>query len=53
MLVLNRQSNEVIEGNASTRLIASNIQGNQVKLAIDTPQDIPILREELIPDTEN
>jgi sRNA-binding carbon storage regulator CsrA len=51
MLVLNPQSNEVIEANTSTCFIAPNIQANQVTLAIEPPQDISILREKLNPDT--
>ena len=47
MLILNRQCGEaiVISGEITVRVLA--IDGDRVKLGIEAPPDIPVLREEL------
>jgi carbon storage regulator len=48
MLVLSRRLNEtiVIDGNILVKVV--DIRGNQVRLGIEAPGGIPILREELL-----
>jgi carbon storage regulator len=48
MLVLSRQVDEsiVINGNIIITVLA--IEGDRIKIGIDAPRDIPILRQELI-----
>ncbi len=48
MLVLSRKLNEEIRigENIVVRVLA--IKGNQVRLGIEAPQEVPVLREEVI-----
>lgn len=48
MLVLSRKPNQkVVFPNLGVTVAVVSIQGNRVKLGIDAPTDVPILREEL------
>ncbi|WP_053960258.1 carbon storage regulator CsrA [Sulfobacillus thermosulfidooxidans] len=48
MLVLSRKIDEaLIIGNAEIRIIVLGIQGDQVKLGIEAPRHITVMREEL------
>lgn len=49
MLILTRRISEsiVIGKDAEIRVTVLNVTGNQVRLAIDAPRDIPIDREEI------
>jgi carbon storage regulator len=48
MLVLSRKENEsiVIDGNITITVV--KIGGDRIRLGIEAPQDVPILRSELI-----
>jgi carbon storage regulator len=52
MLVLSRKSCEslVISDNVVVRIL--EIRGNHVSLGIEAPQDVSIMRSELLPDDE-
>jgi len=52
MLTLSRKKDQTIEIGDNIRLIVSRIKGNTVRLAIDAPREIPILRGELKPQDE-
>jgi len=47
MLVLNRKKGETIIIGDNIRVTIADIQGDSVKVGIDAPQDIVILREEI------
>ncbi|MCL4318974.1 MAG: carbon storage regulator CsrA [Firmicutes bacterium] len=48
MLVLSRKIDEsLIIGNGEIRIVVLGIQGDQVKLGIDAPRHITVMREEL------
>lgn len=47
MLVLSRRRNETIVIDGNTRITVLDIRGNQVRLGIEAPEKIGILREEL------
>lgn len=47
MLILTRRSNERIFIGDDIVLSILAIEGNRVKLGIDAPKDVPILREEI------
>jgi carbon storage regulator len=47
MLVLTRKSGERIVIDEHIRVTVLEIQGNQIRLGIDAPKEIPIVREEL------
>jgi carbon storage regulator len=48
MLALTRKSNQKIRIGESIEISIVEIRGNQVKLGISAPDDVPILREELV-----
>jgi carbon storage regulator len=48
MLVLSRKINETIVIGGNIRVTMTAIRSNQVRLAIEAPQDVPIFREELL-----
>lgn len=48
MLVLQRKKNEAIIINDNIRITISDISSDKVKLSIDAPKDIPIVRAELM-----
>lgn len=55
MLVLSRKINEalVLEDGA-IRIVVLSVQGDQVKLGIEAPRNVPIMREEIyLAATEN
>jgi carbon storage regulator len=47
MLVLTRKLNESIIINGNIRITVIAIRGNQIRLGIEAPEEIPIYREEL------
>jgi carbon storage regulator len=47
MLVLSRKLNESIVIDGDIRVTVVSIHGNQVRLGIQAPESVPILREEL------
>ncbi len=49
MLVLTRKINETIIIAENIRVTITAIQGRKVRLAIEAPQEVAILREELVP----
>ena len=46
MLVISRRIGETIQIGNDITLQITSINGNQVKLAIEAPRDIPILRDD-------
>jgi carbon storage regulator len=48
-LVLSRRIGESILIGENIRVVITAIAGNQVRIGIDAPKDVPILREELLP----
>jgi carbon storage regulator len=49
MLVLTRKLNETIIIAENIRVTIMQIHGRKVRLAIEAPQEVAILREELVP----
>lgn len=49
MLVLSRKSNEQILVGDFIKITVLGIQGNQVRLGFEAPNDVAILRAELVP----
>ena len=49
MLVLSRKINETIIIGENIRITLTSIRGQQVRIAIDAPHDVSIVREELLP----
>lgn len=49
MLVLSRRENEQICLGDSIRLTVVRLSGDRVRIGIEAPADVPILREELEP----
>lgn len=52
MLIITRREGETIVVDHDIRITVSRITGSQVKLAIDAPAAVDIIREELIIDEE-
>ncbi len=48
MLVLTRKFGETIRIGSNVELIINRIKGNEVSLAFDAPDDVKILRGELV-----
>jgi carbon storage regulator len=48
MLVLSRKMNERILIGDSIRVTVVSVRGNVVRIGIEAPPDVPILREELL-----
>jgi carbon storage regulator len=53
MLVLGRKQSEKVLINGNITLTVVEIQGNRVRLAIDAPVDVRILRGELLHDASD
>ncbi len=53
MLILTRRPGEtvVIQGDIKVRVLA--VDGDRVKLGVDAPRDIPIVRQELLDDVRD
>ena len=52
MLVLSRRKNESLLIGGNIELLVVDVRGDKVRLGIDAPSDIPILRKEIIPAVE-
>lgn len=49
MLVLTRKVHEaLVFGDGDIRIVVLSVQGDQVKLGIDAPRDVAVLREEIL-----
>lgn len=48
MLVLTRREGETLIINDDIKVTVLSIKGNQVRIGIDAPQEIPVHREELL-----
>lgn len=53
MLILTRRSNERIFIGDNVVLVVLGIENNRVKLGIEAPSDVAILREEIVSDSKN
>lgn len=53
MLVLTRKENESLIINENIEITILGIDGDQIKLGIKAPKEIPILRKEIVIKTEN
>ncbi|HSB96611.1 MAG TPA: carbon storage regulator CsrA [Spongiibacteraceae bacterium] len=51
MLVLSRRTNETLVIDNNIRFTVLSVHGNQVRIGIEAPDDIVILREEIIDNT--
>lgn len=51
MLILTRRSNEKVYIGDDVVLVVLGIENNRVKLGIEAPSDVTILREELVTDS--
>ncbi len=49
MLVLSRKSGQRIKLGDAIRVTVIRVQGDQVRIGIEAPQDVVVLREELAP----
>ena len=47
MLILTRRINEVLNIGDDIEVIVLGINGNQVRIGIDAPRDVPVHREEI------
>ncbi len=52
MLVITRRATESIVIGKDIEIIVSEVSGDKVKICIDAPKDIPIMRKELL-ETKN
>jgi len=52
MLIISRKKNEGLVINGNTEIIVIDIQGDKVRLGIDAPNEVKIVRKELL-ETEN
>ena len=52
MLVITRRKSESIVIGKDIEIIVSEVSGDKVKICIDAPRDIPVIRKELI-ETKN
>jgi len=53
MLILTRRSNERIFIGDDVVLVVLGIENNRVKLGIEAPAEVAILREEIVSDSKN
>lgn len=53
MLVLSRKSGEAVVMNDVVKVIVLGVQGDRVKLGIDAPPDVIVVREELLDEAHN
>lgn len=53
MLVLSRKENEAIRISGNILVKIFEVKGNQVKIGIDAPKEVSILREELYEQVKN
>jgi carbon storage regulator len=53
MLVLSRKVHETIHIGEDIRITLTLIRGQHVRIAIEAPKDMPILRAELVPTPAN
>ena len=52
MLILTRRSNEAIKIGKDIQVTVLEVKGNQVRLGIEAPDEVVILREELLTQEE-
>ena len=48
MLVLNRKEGEALEIDGDIRIVVRELNGGQVKIGIEAPPDVNVVREELV-----
>ncbi len=48
MLVLSRRHNEAIVIDGRITITVLEVRGNQIRLGVETPGDMPVFREELV-----
>ena len=47
MLILTRRANETLNIGDDIRVTVLGVKGNQVRIGIDAPRDVPVHREEI------
>ena len=52
MLVLSRKKEQAILIGDSIRIVISDVRGDNVRVAIDAPRDVVVIREELLKDAK-
>lgn len=50
MLVLSRRPNDAIVIGENIRIVITRVVGDRVYVGIEAPRDVPICREELLPE---
>jgi carbon storage regulator len=53
MLVLTRKKNDSLIINDNIEIIILAVDGDQIKIGIKAPKEVPILRKEIVINTEN
>jgi len=53
MLVLSRREGETIVIDGEITVTVVEIRGNQIRLGIEAPKDVPVCRSELLPGWRN
>jgi carbon storage regulator len=48
MLILSRKSDESIVIDQHIKITVLEVRGNQIRLGIEAPREIPVVREELL-----
>jgi carbon storage regulator len=51
MLVLSRKINETVIIGGNIRLTMTSVRNRQVRIAIEAPPDVKVMREELLPES--
>jgi carbon storage regulator len=47
MLILTRKAGETIVINDNIRVTVLSVQGNQIRLGVEAPEDVPVHRQEI------
>ncbi|MBA1194969.1 carbon storage regulator CsrA [Pseudomonas entomophila] len=47
MLILTRKAGETIVINENTRVTVLSVKGNQIRLGVEAPEDVPVHRQEI------
>lgn len=53
MLVLTRRKGQAVHINKNVKVVVVDVQHGRVKLGIEAPRDVPVMREELVKGEES